>query len=76
MTPPRLRPGDTAWIRSLQGRVIGPLKVEVVEIVINRSGRFDRYRFEFDAKIGHPSQFPIDGEKVFGSMEEAEGTGR
>ena len=73
MTPPRLMPGQEAWIRTLQGKVLGPLRVEVVEVIINRSGQDVRYRFEDSPLLGHARIFPIGEDRVHATREGAEG---
>ena len=74
MTAPKRQPGQTAWVRTTMGAVLGPLVVDVVEVVINRSGQFVRYRFDVDPKLGYAGNFPIGEERVFASEAAARGT--
>lgn len=73
MTEPRAQPGDEAYVRTTDGHVLGPLTIEVVEITINRAGRFDRFRFRIDPARGYCGTYPIGEERVFRTRAAAEG---
>ena len=73
MVLPRVMPGEVAFVQSLNGHVMGPLTVETVEIVLNVSGRYDRYKFRVEPEKGYCGAYPVSEERVFRTREAAGG---